>query len=120
MDLRIGANYFEALEPVKVIPRQNDGSYAIRTALGCCVVGPIKAQCHNAVLYNRIAAIKADSGKMAEHHIEIEKGFRDIGVKEMLKKTYISDFNEPCLKDDATITKRLKEIFFISTSLYPK
>ena len=99
MDLLIGANCLEALEPVEVIPRQNDGPYAIRTALGWCVVGPIKAQCHNVVSCNRIAVIKADSGQMADHHFDIEKGCEDIGVKEMLKKMYMTNFNEPCLKD---------------------
>ena len=57
--LLVGANCLEALEPVEVIPRQNDGPYAIRTALGWCIVGPIKAQCHNAVSYNWIAVITA-------------------------------------------------------------
>ena len=57
--LLIGANCLEALEPVEVIPIQNDGPYAIRTPLGWCVVGPIKAQCHNAVSYNWIAVITA-------------------------------------------------------------
>ena len=97
--LLIGTNCLEALEPVEVIPRQNDGPYAIRTALGWCVVGPIKAQCHNVVSCNRIAVIKADSGQMADHHFDIEKGCEDIGVKEMLKKMYMTNFNEPCLKD---------------------
>ena len=99
VDLLIGTNCLEALEPVEVIPRQNDGPYAIRTALGWCVVGPIKAQCHNVVSCNRIAVIKADSGQMADHHFDIEKGCEDIGVKEMLKKMYMTNFNEPCLKD---------------------
>ena len=71
VDLPIRANCLEALEPVEVIPRQNDGPYAIRTALGWCVVGPIKAQSHDAVSCNRIAVIKCDSGKMAELHFEI-------------------------------------------------
>ena len=93
VDLLIGTNCLEALEPVEVIPRQNDGPYVFKTALGWCLVGPIKAQCHNAVSCNPIAAIKADSRKMAEHHFEIEKGCEDIGVKEMLKKMYMTDFN---------------------------
>ena len=109
--LLIGTNCLEALEPVEVIPRQNDGPYAIRIALGWCVVDPIKAQCHNVVSCNRIAVIKADSGKMAEHHFEIEKGCKDIGVKEMLKKIYMADFNEPCLKDADPVTKGLKGIY---------
>ena len=112
VDLLIGANCLQALEPVEVIPRQNDGPYAIRIALGWCVVGPIKAQCHSVVSCNRIAVIKADSGKMAEHHLEIEKGCEDIGVKEMLKKMYMTDFSEPCLKDADPVTKGLKEISY--------
>ena len=112
MDLLIGANCLEGLEPVEVIPSQNDGPYAIRTTLGWCVVGPIKAQCHNVVSCNRIAVIKADSGKMAEHHFEIEKGCKDTGVKEMLKKMYMTNFNEPCLKDADLVTKGLKEISY--------
>ena len=44
VDLLIGANCLEPLKPVEVIPRQNDGPYAIRTALGWCVVDLIKAQ----------------------------------------------------------------------------
>ena len=47
VDILIGANCLEALEPVEVIPRQNDGLYAIRTAFGWCAAGPIKAQCHH-------------------------------------------------------------------------
>ena len=112
VNLLIGPNCLEALEPVGVIPRQNDEPYAIRTALGLCVVGPVKPQCHNVVSCNRIAIVKADSGKMAEHHFEIEKRCEDISVKEMLKKMYMIDFNEPCLKDADPVTKRLKEISY--------
>ena len=68
-----------------VIPRQNDEPYAIRTALGWCVFGPIKAECHNAVSCNWIAVVKVDSGKMAEHHFEREKGCKDIGIKKYMR-----------------------------------
>ena len=109
VDLLIGANCLEALEPVEVIPRQNLEPYAIRTALGWCVVGPIKAQCHNAVSCNQIKVIKVNSGKMAEHHFDIGKGCKGIGVKEMLKKIYMTDFNELCLKYADSVTKGFKE-----------
>ena len=102
VDHLIGANCLEALEQVEVIQRQNDGPYTIRTALSWFVVGSIKAQCHNVVSCNRIA----------EYHFEIEKGCKDIGVKEMLKKMYMTDFNEPCLKDADPVTKGLKEIAY--------
>ena len=86
VDLLIDVNCLEALEPVEVIRRQNDGPYAIRTTFVWCKVGPIKAQCHNLVSCNQIVVIKVDSGKMAGHHFEIQKRCKDIGVKEMLKK----------------------------------
>ena len=47
---------------------------------------------------------------MAEHHFEIEKGCKDICVKEMLKKMHMTGFNEPCLKDADPVAKGLKEI----------
>ena len=112
MDLLIGGNCLKALRPVKVIRRQNDGPCAIRTSLGWCVVGPIKAQCHNAVSCNWIRVIKDDSEKLAERYFEIEKGCEDIGVTELLKKMYMTDFNEPCLKDADPVTKRLQEISY--------
>ena len=49
LDLLISANCLEGLEPVEVLPRQNDGLYGIRTALGWWVVGPIKAQSHDTI-----------------------------------------------------------------------
>ena len=39
--LLIGANCSKALEPNKIIPSRNGGSYAFRTILGWCVVGPV-------------------------------------------------------------------------------
>ena len=37
----MGANCLKALEPLEVIPSQGNGPYAMRTALGWCVIGPI-------------------------------------------------------------------------------
>ena len=41
VDLLMGANCLKALEPLEVIPSQGNGPYAMRTALGWCVIGPI-------------------------------------------------------------------------------
>ena len=38
VDLLIIANFLKALEPLDVVPSQKDGSYAIKTALGWCVI----------------------------------------------------------------------------------
>ena len=39
VDLLIGANCLKALEPLEVTPSQGNGTYAIRTALGWCIIG---------------------------------------------------------------------------------
>ena len=52
---------------------------------------------------------------MAEHHFEIQKGYKGIGVKEMLKKMYMTDLYEPCLMDADPVTKMLKEISYEDT-----
>ena len=41
VDLLIAANCVEALQPLDVIPSQQDGPYTYRTILGWCVVRPI-------------------------------------------------------------------------------
>ena len=50
---------------------------------------------------------------MAEYHFEIEKGCKDICVKEMLKKMHMTGFNELCLKDADPVTKGPKEISYV-------
>ena len=39
--LFIWTNCLKVLEPLEVIPSQGNGPYAIRTAFGWCVIGPI-------------------------------------------------------------------------------
>ena len=41
VDLLIGANCVEALQPLEFIPSQQDGPYGYRTILGWSVVRPI-------------------------------------------------------------------------------
>lgn len=41
-DLLIGANSFQALEPISKISSQNGDPYALQTILGWCTVGPIE------------------------------------------------------------------------------
>ena len=39
--LLMWTNCLKVLEPLEVIPSQGNGPYAIKTALGWCVIGPI-------------------------------------------------------------------------------
>ena len=41
VQLLIGANCAEALEPKEVISSRGNGPYAVKTIFGWCVVGPI-------------------------------------------------------------------------------
>ena len=42
VDLLIGANCIQALEPISVISSPDGGPYALQTILGWCIVGPIE------------------------------------------------------------------------------
>ena len=93
----------EAFKPLEVIPSQDKGPYALRSALGWCVVRPMKVLQVNVISSNRIVVMKADTQDTAEYHFEIENKCEDFGVKEMLKKTYMIDFNKPSFNDHSII-----------------
>ena len=88
VDLLIGANCSEVLEPHEIIPSQDKGLYAFKIALGWCVVRPMKAQQLNVISCNRISVMRAGTEDILEHHFEIEKKCEDFDAKETLKKMY--------------------------------
>ena len=94
VDLLIGANCVEALQPLEVIPSQQDGPYAYRTILGWSVVGPMVDEKPDVVSCIQIAVLQAENGSVAKHHFEVQNKCEDIGIKEMLKNIYISDFQD--------------------------
>ena len=94
VDLLIGENCIEALQPLEVIPSQQDGPYAYRTILGWSVVGPIVDEKPDVVSCIQIAVLQAENGSVAKHHFEVQNKCEDIGIKEMLKNIYISDFQD--------------------------
>ena len=71
VDLLNVVNCVEAIQPLEVIPSQQDGPCAYRTILGCCVVKPIVDENPDAVSYNQIAVLQAENGSVAKHHFEI-------------------------------------------------
>ena len=94
VDLLIGAICVEALQPLEVIPCQQDGPYAYRTILGWRVVRPIVDEKPDAVSCNRIAVLQAENGSIAKHHFQVQNKCEDLGIKEMLRKIYINDFQD--------------------------
>ena len=82
--LLIGANCPSALEPLKVVPSNGEGPFAVQYRLGWTVNGPIKVNFEeftNKVTVNRISVIEASSVK-------------EVISPESIHKMFELDFNE--------------------------
>ena len=90
----IGSNYLKALESLEVLRSQENGPYAIRIALGWCVIRPIDMKDRKIISYNRIAVTDPSKGGTARHHFTIEDKCQEVGIQEMLMKLYMQDFAE--------------------------
>ena len=95
---------------MEVIPSQQDGPYAYRTILGWCVVGPIVDEKPDVVSCNWIAVLQAENGSIAKHHFEVQNKCEDIGIKEMLRKIYMSDFQDTISEQELSIMGKMLEI----------
>lgn len=95
VDLLIGANFVRAFQPLEVIPSEQDGPYASKNVLGWCIVGPIEApKIDKDVSYNRVAVLQVGRESTAKHHSEVENQYKETFIKEILKNTYMNDFQE--------------------------
>ena len=110
VDLFIGADCVEVLQPLEVIPSQQDGPCAYRTILGWCVVGPIIDEKPDAVSCSWIAVLQAENGSIAKHHFQVQNKCEDTGIKEMLKKIYMSDFQDTISDREDSIIGKMSEI----------
>lgn len=79
--LLIGVNAYKAMEPWEIINSQNDGPYAVKTALGWVVNGPI----------SRCQEKESDDGKRQSFLVN---RISVISVEDMLMKHYNADFPE--------------------------
>ena len=52
-----------------------------------------------AVSCNQIAVLQAENGSIAKHRFQVQNKSEDIGIKEMLRKIYISDFQDTILNE---------------------
>ena len=81
--LLIGVNCPKALQPQSVIPSVDSGPYAVKTALGWCLSGPLpNSPPLDSVSCNRI--------HLSEHQVRVY----DTGIKEMMLQMYETDFSE--------------------------
>ena len=114
VDLLIGANCIQALEPISVISSQDGGPYALQTILGWCIVGPIECTSGKvgAVSCNRIAVNEVGTNKIQSHHFEVQDQVKESGIKEMFERMYQLDFNESSTKVHNVMTKKLEGISY--------
>ena len=110
MELLIGANCVEALQPLEVIPSQQEGPYVYKTILGWYVVGNMVDEKQDAFSCNWIAVLQAESGSVAKHHFEVQNKYEYIGITEMLRKIYMSDFQDTSSQREDSITVKISQI----------
>ena len=110
VDLLIGADCVETLQPLEVIPSQQDEPYAYRTILGWCVVGPIVDEKPDAVSCSWVAVLQAENASIAKHHFQVQNKCEDIGIKEMLGRIYMSDFQDTISEREDSIIGKMWEI----------
>ena len=97
VDLLIGGNCVEILQPLEVIPSQQDGPYAYSTILGWCVVGPMVDKKLDAVSCNWITVPQL-------FHFEVQNKCEDIGIKEtLMKKLQYPDIKEAFWTDSQAV-----------------
>ena len=94
--LLIGTNRAQALKPKEVIPSRESSSYAVKTILGWCVVGPISCTSKNSeeVSCNRVSVEDAGSKNLGKHQFCIITEVKDTGIKDILNKIYHTDSTE--------------------------
>ena len=91
VNVLIGPNCLQALEPTQIIRSEVAGPYKFKTKLGWCILGPIGQKNDDSFLKcNKIAAKEAISDNVASHHFE----FQDVGKEDMSKKMYNHKFDE--------------------------
>ena len=63
-------------------------SYAVKTIIGCCVVGPISCTSKNGdtVSCNHVSVEKAGSQNLGKHHFSVINEVKGTGIKDMLNK----------------------------------
>ena len=104
--LLIGANCPQALEPLQIIPSQNNGPFAMKTSLGWCVIGPLRKNhglsslsCHH------ISVTNTDTETTATPAFVIEDQFKETSIENMLKKLYEVDQVQSIVTEQSEVSQ---------------
>ncbi|XP_050409069.2 uncharacterized protein LOC126824016 isoform X1 [Patella vulgata] len=99
--LLIGTNCPKAQEPLKVIPSQNNGPYAVLTRLGWTIVGPINAETSTKMLDCNRVFIKDLNSNINGRQVSIDNQIHDIDTCKMFEHIVENDFTDYNCKDPA-------------------
>ena len=106
VDLLIGADRMQTLEPTKIRHSEGGGPYAYKTRLDWCIAGSINCISKGITTScNRVAVRDVASSKLASHHFAMEKSVKDVSLEEMFQAMYRHDFSEPELVGTSIMLK---------------
>ena len=107
----IDGNGSKVLGPLEVIPSEKGGPYAFKILLGWCIVDTIgETTFDSTVACNRISVQDKILKYVASHYFAMETEVRDIGIKQILKKTYTTEFNgNGTLQEQLRISQKCPE-----------
>ena len=106
LGILIGSNCPNALEPIKIIPSEEGGPYAFKTALGWCVSGPMSSS-SSKVNCNRIFVRNITNGEVSNHHFRIQDEVKESSLSSMLMDLYNNDFSESpsCINSECDVSQ---------------
>ena len=114
VDLLIGTNCIQTLEPISVISSQDGVPYAPQTILGWCIAGPIECTSGKVGGFscNQIAVNEAGTNKIQSHLVKVQEQVKESGIKEMFERMYQVDFIESSAKVHDVMPQNLEDISY--------
>ena len=114
VDLLIGTNCIQALEPISVISSQDGVPYALQTILGWFIVGPIECTSGKVGGFscNQLAVNEAGTNKIQSHHFKVQEQVKESGIMEMFERMYQVDFIESSAKVHDVMPQNLEDISY--------
>ena len=96
--LLIGLNCPRAQEPYESIRGNDFEPYAVRNALGWCIMGPVSSEMDGPIKCNRTRLSYPSTHSLhntiSQHHYTVTKPVKDNYIKDRLQEMWITDFSE--------------------------
>ena len=96
--LLIGLNCPRAQEPYESTHGNDNAPYAVRNALGWCIMGPISSKIDGPIKCNRTRLLfpSTDSAHniISQHHFAVTETVKDNFIKDRLQEMWMTDFSE--------------------------